>query len=325
MHPSKPAKSVTAAIFIFLALTGFARGERSQGITLFNQYKPAEPTLKYESKSGDPEVLFYLAESVRENAGLITPEALTAYEASANAGNYYAMIRLGRMGSSLCSSLGNCPTSTNTPEQWMNLARKKALAEIEKNANAEAMYVMFEITSDPNWLKKSADHGYAIAEYWMALKERQGGDFFFSAKSRNNSVKKWFRLSAEHGNPKAMLEYAAIILQSNGDLSIARHWIEEAAKTGYEGGVTSYGSYLAHEPDLFGFQLDLIKGYAMITLLLDLNGGGNVQAYVSETLPKIAEKMTREQIEQAKEFATDWKKTHPPLSFYPDKLGYQQY
>ena len=29
-----------------------------------------------------------------------------------------------------------------------------------------------------------------------------------------------------------------------------------------------------------------------------------------------------EQIEQAKAFAQEWKATHPPLSYFPEKLGF---
>jgi hypothetical protein len=31
--------------------------------------------------------------------------------------------------------------------------------------------------------------------------------------------------------------------------------------------------------------------------------------------------MTAEQITEANRFAKEWKATHPPLSFYPEKLG----
>jgi hypothetical protein len=57
-------------------------------------------------------------------------------------------------------------------------------------------------------------------------------------------------------------------------------------------------------------------------LLKELDGGGGVESYVEYMLPKIAAKMTPEQIEQAKKFAEEWEATHPPLSFFPHKLGY---
>ena len=100
-----------------------------------------------------------------------------------------------------------------------------------------------------------------------------------------------------------------------------RHWIKVAAEKGYESGVTSYGAYLAHAPERFGFELDLVKGYALTSLLKELNEGGSMQSYVEEVLPEIAEKMTPDQIKEAENFAAQWKNSHPPLSFFPDKLS----
>lgn len=37
---------------------------------------------------------------------------------------------------------------------------------------------MYEITFDRTWLEKSANAGYALAQYWIAVGDRQGEDFF---------------------------------------------------------------------------------------------------------------------------------------------------
>ncbi len=65
-----------------------------------------------------------------------------------------------------------------------------------------------------------------------------------------------------------------------------------------------------------------MKGYGLISLLLELDGGGGAKEYAEDILPEIAAKMTPEQIEQAKTFAQEWKATHPPLSYFPEKLGF---
>jgi hypothetical protein len=57
-------------------------------------------------------------------------------------------------------------------------------------------------------------------------------------------------------------------------------------------------------------------------LLLELDGGGDAKIYAEDVLPEIGAKMTPEQIEEAKAFAEEWKASHPPLSFFPDKLGF---
>lgn len=154
----------------------------------------------------------------------------------------------------------------------------------------------------------------------MAIGTRQGDGFYLPWK-RHEAVGNWLKLSAEGGYPPAMMEYAAFIYEDQGDLAVARHWIIEAAKAGYNSGISSYGAYSAHSPSLYDFPLDLVKGYALTSLLSELDGGGDVQVYVDETLPEIAAKMTPEQISEAHEFAKKWKATHSPLSFFPEKLS----
>jgi len=107
-----------------------------------------------------------------------------------------------------------------------------------------------------------------------------------------------------------------------GDDTAIRYWTEKAVNLGSAEAIYGYGAFLAHEPEQYGFPLDLIKAYGFIYMLKDLDGGGGMQENVEYKLPKIASKMTPEQIEQAKAFAEEWKATHPPLSFFPPKLGF---
>jgi len=294
---------------------------KDKGLVLYNQLKIdlATPYLKTASEAGDSESQYYLAEAIRQTNRYMTPEAQKWYEAAAHQGNYYAMIQLGRSGNDLCKVMSNCPDPDKRPVDWLKNAR--ALAEpLAEKGDAEAMYVMYEITLNRDWLEKSANAGNPDAQFWMAVGDKQGEGFLLPWK-RKEAVGNWFKASAEGGNPRAMMEYAAYLYENEGNLKVARHWIKVAAEKGYKSGVSSYGAYLAHAPERFGFELDLVKGYAITSLLKDLDGGGNVQVYVEEVLPEIAEKMTSQQIKEAEDFAAKWKKSHPPLSFFPDKLS----
>ncbi|WP_226499253.1 sel1 repeat family protein [Pseudomonas sp. MWU16-30322] len=293
----------------------------TKGITLYNQLKidSAIAELKKEAQSGISESQYYLGEALRKRNRYMTSEAKEWYEAAAAQENLYAMIQLGRSGNDLCRVMSNCPDSGKPPVDWLKNARSLAELLAEKG-DAEAIYVMYEITLNRDWLEKSANSGNPTAQFWMAISTRQGEGFFLPWK-RKESVGNWFKASAEGGNPRAMMEYAAYIHESGGDLEVARHWIKVAAEKGYESGVTSYGAYLAHAYERFGFELDLVKGYALTSLLKELNEGGSMQSYVEEVLPEIAEKMTPDQIKEAENFAAQWKNSHPPLSFFPDKLS----
>ncbi|MBK5418542.1 tetratricopeptide repeat protein [Pseudomonas sp. TH31] len=302
-------------------LTQQQKEAKIKGLELYNQYKAisATPFLQIAANADDKESQYYLGEAIRKNKRYMTEDAQKWYEAAANQNNIYAMIQLGRSGNDLCTAMDNCPKSKNTPAQWLKSALDLT-APAAEHGNPEAMYLMYELTLKQEWLEKSANSGYALAQYWMATGTRQGDGFFLPWK-RNEAVGNWLKLSAEGGYPPAMMEYAAFIFEDKGDLAVARHWISEAANAGYQSGISSYGAYLAHSPSLYDFPLDLVKGYALTSLLKDLDGGGDVQVYVNETLPEIASKMKPEQISEATEFAKKWKATHPPLSFFPEKLS----
>jgi TPR repeat protein len=293
---------------------------KTQGITFYNQYKAvsATPFLTIAAEAGDHEAQYYLGESLRRKNHYMNPEARKWYEASAAQGDLYAMIQLGRSEKDLCTFSNDCPPDQKKPIEWLNQAKNIAMPKAIQG-DAEAMYILYELTLDDAWLEKAAMAGNALAQYWMGVGYQQGEGFFLPWK-RGEAVAKWFKASAEGGYPKAMMEYAAILFES-GDIEGFRHWNEQAALVGYADTVYGYGSDIAHEPDTYGFPLDIIKGYALVYLLSELDGGGGMQVNVEYKLPLIAAKMTPEQIIEAKEFAKKWKSTHPPLSFFPDKLS----
>ena len=306
---------------IFAQLSTTELSNKSKGIELFNQFKTvsAIPFLSIAAKAGDSEAQYYLAESIRKNNRYMTQEAQSWYEASAEQGDLYAMIQLGRSNADICTAMQNCPQIKKQPIEWLNQAQTIARQRAEQG-NAEAMYIMYEVSTEDGWLEKSANAGYSIAQYWMGIRERQGEGSFIMPWKRSESIEKWFKASSEGGNPKAMMAYLEI-LYKNGDMNAVRHWIEEAAKTGDQDAISSYGAYLSHTPDKIGLPLDLVKGYGLLLLLKELDGGGNVQAYLEDKLPEVSQKMTPQQITDAKLFATQWKGTHPPLSFFPEKLS----
>ncbi|VVP85892.1 tetratricopeptide repeat protein [Pseudomonas fluorescens] len=292
-----------------------------RGIILYNQMKidAAIPQLKEEAKNGEIESQYYLAESLRKKNGYMTPEAQLWYESAAEKKNVYAMIQLGRAKNDLCAIMENCPPSKKTQAEWFVEAKKITLPKAN-DGDPESLYLMYEITLDHKWLEKSANAGYPLAQYWMAVSERQGEGYFFIPGGRDASVRRWLLLSSEGGNPKAMMEYLET-LYVKGEMESTRHWLEVAAATGEQAALSNYGAYISHTPDKIGYPLDLVKGYAIFSLLKELGDSGGVQDYVDRKIEKIAEKMTPEQIEQSKIVAQEWKATHPPISFFPEKLS----
>ncbi len=216
--------------------------------------------------------------------------------------------------------MGNCSPDGKTAKEWLVLGRETAKALAEQG-DAEAMYVLYYLTTEIEWLEKAAEAGSPEAQHNLARYYQKGNGFFFPPWKRSERVAELLRRSAESMYVPSIEKYIGILYE-RGDLVGVRYWLEQAAELGYESAVGSFGAYLAHVPDELGYPLDLVKGYGLISLLLELDGGGNAKWYAETKLPLIAAKMTPEQIEQAKAFAKEWKATHPPLSFFPEKLGF---
>lgn len=228
------------------------------------------------------------------------------------------MIRLGQIDSDLCVQMKNCPAGRKYPKEWAELAKKTVREQSQQN-NAEAMYLLYRITGQDEWLRKSAERNFALAQYHLAVEYKEGKGFFLTSSKRMEASEKWMKASAEGGNPRGMLAYGAIRGRQK-DWESFRYWNQKAADGGFVSGVFGYGSYLAGESPEYGFEEDLVTAYAYISWLLELDGGGGMLEFAQEGLPKIAARMTPAQIAQSKELLINWKLTRPPLSFFSEKL-----
>lgn len=304
------------------ALTQEQSQAKIKGIELYNQYKAisAIDFLRIAADGGDDEALYYLGEAIRKNNRYMTKEAQKAYEESAKRGNIYSMIRLGEAGEDLCVTMKNCSFAEHSPEEWTTKAKELATKQASKG-NAESMYLLWEITGNDDWLEKSAESGFALAQFRLATKYQEGGGTFLLPSRRSDAIEKWMKASAENGYPPGMMGFAASRIKKN-DLSSFRFWNEKAAASSYVSGVFGYALYIRGIEPTYGFTPDPITSHALLTNLLELDGGGNMIHNVKDTLPEIEKNMTDEQLTEAKILAKTWKSTHPPLSFYPEKLGY---
>lgn len=292
---------------------------KEKGIALYNQYKNGVEYLRVAAEAGDRESQYYLGQSLRQ-AGFVTEDSYKWFAAAANQGDLYAMIRLAYDGQNFCSIAKNCPDYAKTSTEWIELFKKEAKARAAKG-DAEAMYVLYLGISDFDWLEKSAEAGYPEAQYLLAVRYEEGEGPFQWPWTKAQRIEELARKSAEGGSFNGVNLYYGLLKQKN-DLAGARYWLEKAAQMGSADGVGAYGAYLSHTPDDLKYPLDLVKGYGLMSLLLELDGGGDAKKYAEGKLPKIAAKMTSEQIEEAKVFAEQWRASHPPLSYFPPKLGF---
>lgn len=303
-------------------LTPEQEAAKIRGLTLFNQHKAisAEPFLTIAAEAGDREAQFYLGKAIQFNKRYMTTEVQKWYTAAAEQGDMYSMYQLAYNGNDLCHVMGNCPQGTRTAREWKGLLITTA-QPLAEQGDGEAMYMMYLSTGDLEWLKKPANPGFPFKPYWLAIRYKNGEGFIFPPWQRSDRIMELYKEAAEGGYPPAMYGYAERLI-SKGDLSSASIWLKKCAETGYETGLSDYAYSLSEPGNRWGIPTDYVKSYGLMSLMLELNGGGNVLVFINGELPRIAKHLTPEQIEEAKKIGAEWKATHPPLSFFPGKLGY---
>lgn len=306
---------------VFAQLTTDEEAARNKGIELYKQsdWYDSQPLLEIAAKAGDQTAQYYLAEAIRLSKRYTTQEAKKWYEAAAEQGDLYAMLRLSS-GGDLCTIIGTCDGKPG--EQWQEQALKVA-CERAQNNDPEAMRVLYILGEGLNWLEKAAETGDGRSQHSLALAYKNGKGWFLIPGAREKAVERWAQASAEAGYPPGMYFYADVIYKKNrGPNNDVAYWLKKSAEAGHLAVVVSYALNVAHQPDTYGYPLNLIEAYGLIYLVSQLTGGGAAPEDARRNLPEIAAKMTPEEIQQGIAFSKEWEKTHPPLSYYPPIYGY---
>jgi hypothetical protein len=278
-----------------------------QGMIAYGQarYHEARDFLESAAHDGDAESLFFLAKSITHINKGMTPEAQKIFLASAEQGNVPAMLNIFNHRDVNCTRQDNCGRQTEMFAKW----RDKALSIAKNKAvqgDAESMFQMFDITLDRHWLFKAVQANHPESQRVLANLYEFGEGNFINSYTRKWAIKRLLRNAAEHGDARAMFEYAELLLR-NDDKQGAGDWMAKAANLGLTPAVWQYAAWTAHLPDEVGYPLDLIKAYGLGLVVADTNS-------LDVSLSNIAFNMTLEQIEEAQDYAETWKATHPPLS-----------
>jgi len=293
---------------------------RDKGIVLYQQsaWESAQPFLKIAAAAGDSKAQYYLGEAIRLNNMFMTAEARKWYEASAEQGDLFAMLRLSSS-DDLCKIIGTCEGRSG--EEWRKYALKKA-HERSNEGDPEAMRVLYILGQGLSWLEKAAETGDSYSQYSLAVAYKNGNGWFLIPGSREKAIERWAKASAEGGFVRGMYFYADFLYTQNEPREEVGYWLKKTVDAGYIDAIGGYALNVAHLPDRYGFPLNLVEAYGLTYLLSKLKGGGMDPEHSKNFLAMIAEKMTAEEIQQGIAYAAEWEKTHPPLSFYPPVYGY---
>ena len=118
---------------------------KDRGIALYKQsdWYDSQPLLQTAAEAGDRQAQYYLGEAIRLSKRYTTMEAKKWYEAAAEQGDLYSMLRLSNKGD-LCKYMGTCNEKSGA--DWRQQALKIAYERAEKG-DAEAMTVLYTACS----------------------------------------------------------------------------------------------------------------------------------------------------------------------------------
>ena len=219
----------------------------------------------------------------------------------------------------LCRVMDTCTGKSG--EQWREHALKIARERAGKG-DAEAMIVLYLANQGLAWLEKAAEAGDGFGQYLLASVYESGKGWFLIPGSREKAIGKWFKASAENGFPPGMYLYTNFLYEHGGSETDVGYWLKKTAEAGHIEAMVSYALNIAHLPERYGLPLDLVKAYGFTYMLSKLEGGGVGPEDGKRNLPRVAEKMNEQEIQEGIAFAKEWEKTHPPLSYFDPVYGY---
>jgi TPR repeat protein len=320
------SKLLKVAVFWFVAnqasADGLVRGNeyssKERGAFFYNmeRYDDAVPYLKDAARKGDRDSQFYLGQIyARENS--YGDAALYWYKAAAAQGHITSIVILSTLLREYCKYLTNCHLVIEELPGW----RESALNTSQQNADdgsGNAMYEMYLLTDDFNWLIRSARVGFARGQYRLGTEYRRGVSFFLTPGRRKQAVEKWILAAAENDYVPAIKDLVRTCSEKD-DLPGLLRWTTRAVELGDFGATAKYVSWLSDLPNPVADPQDLIKAYGYTILLDEAESDRLKKSVYREYLEpdEIASKMTFEQIEKGKLFAEEWKRTKPPLAKYP--------
>ncbi|MFI8648062.1 tetratricopeptide repeat protein [Pseudomonas iridis] len=213
-------KTIAIALFSLLLhslaygqLTSEQQEAKEKGLELYQQsdWYDSQSLLKVAAEGGDSTAQYYLAEVIRLSNRYKTAEAEKWYEAAAEQGDLYAMLRLSSK-DDLCNEMGSCAGKSG--KDWREQALKVAREQAE-NGDSDAMTVLYTANQGLDWLEKAANAGNGFAQKILAGVYQDGGGWFLIPGSREKAVERWFRASAEGGYAPGMYLYANFLYEKN--------------------------------------------------------------------------------------------------------------
>lgn len=302
------------------ALTPDQEQAKIKGAFLFNlnRHIDAVPFLKAGAEAGDRESQYFLGEVLRKRATFVNDLSQHWFELAAHQNDVYAMMRLFKTNDEVCRYLNNCAPETRSSKYWRETAHELAMARAAEG-DGEAMYQLFLMSGEFDWLVRSAEAGFGEGQYWLSVQYRQGEGFFIVPGGRLKTADKWL-VAAANSNYVPAIDELTTLLAERKYIAGVIYWTERGAKAGGIDATIDFAGWLTDTSDYLKLPLDLVKAYGLMLVVAQAELPSR-REIDKRQLNELERRMAPEQVDEGIAFAEAWKKTYAPLSRFPRKHG----
>jgi TPR repeat protein len=157
-----------------------------------------------------------------------------------------------------------------------------------------------DIAAFADLLRKSAQHGLAVAQYNLSQMLSTGN----GTEKNEVEAAAWMKKAAEQGIPTAEYDYALDCMNGIGrppDATEALHWFHAAALQGLPDAENGYGYAITTAS---GPAQDLVAAYEWYLLAISQRDSEDVAKVAQVNMDAITPHMTEDQIKEARERAS---------------------
>ena len=206
-----------------------------------------------------------------------------------------------------CGQDDNQPTSEGTTKTQADLIKAAEQGDAVAQFNLGSMYrkgqgVRQDYQEAIRWFRLAAEQGDAVAQFNLGVMY-YGGE---GVPQDYEEALRWFRLAAEQGDAVAQFKLGVMYREGQGvpqDYEEALRWYKLAAEQGYAVAQGNLGSSYSKGE---GVTQDYVLAHMWYNLATSQLSGEDRETAVRNR-DIIAEKMTSEQLAEARRLAREWK------------------
>ncbi|TVO35863.1 tetratricopeptide repeat protein [Vibrio algivorus] len=283
-----------------------------KGMLLRWQYKltDAKAYLKYAADNGLSNAMYMYGVLSRSNIFIQTDEQYQYFKSAAELNNINGMLAL----------TDNASIASKQEKDLYKATLTKYLLEKSKAGDGSSMYLLYILEQGKNglgWLEKSAQSGYAKAQYYLAYNHDGGDGWFLIPGSREKEIRRLYKASADQGYIPAISQYGAILVEENNLVEALKYW-NNAIDQGAALVILSMAEIYSGKNSQVHLEENKVLAATYYQVYFDSMGSEkneNLHRIFKEKNRVLLETMTNEQKAESDRLAKEYLKTHTVRAF----------